>query len=175
MSELSTENRASSLPDRWIGKIFDEMQAMYGSKFTDMWKGIEPLAIRSTWAMTLAGFTARPECLKAALCACDERPWPPTLPEFLGLCRDAAKRVGSQHLALPAPEIDLEASGLRAKELAGAVKKTDAYDWLGWAKKLRTRYLGGERLLPVQIDMASEALGESWSLNSVEITERLAA
>lgn len=32
-----------------------------------------------------------------------------------------------------------------------------------WAHKLRSRYLAGERLLMVQVSMASDALGERWT------------
>lgn len=32
-----------------------------------------------------------------------------------------------------------------------------------WARRLRVRYLSGDRLIPVLISMASEALGETWS------------
>lgn len=31
-----------------------------------------------------------------------------------------------------------------------------------WAHKLRTRWLGGEKLLPIQVEMASGALEERW-------------
>ena len=48
----------------------------------------------------IAGFQDRPEAIKAALDALDDKPFPPTLPEFLRACRDAAKRVGTKHFAL---------------------------------------------------------------------------
>ncbi len=174
MTETSPAN-VRVLPDAWIERLFGRLEGLYGAKFHDAWRGTDTENVKRTWAEKLGGFAGRPEALKAALDACDDKPWPPTLPEFIGLCRDAAKRAGPAYVALPAPEIDQAEAARRVEQAAAAVKKPDAYDWLGWAKKLRTRYLGGERLLPVQIDMASSVLGETWSLNSVEITERLAA
>lgn len=163
------------LPDSWIERLFGRLEGLYGAKFHDAWRGTDTENVKRTWAEKLGGFADRPEALKAALDACDDKPWPPTLPEFIGLCRDAAKRTGPGYVALPAPEIDPAETARRIERVAAAVKKPAAYDWLRWAKTLRARYLGGERLLPIQIDMASSALGEVWSLNSIEITERTAA
>ena len=168
-------NAVSMLPDLWVDRLFGRLEGLYGAKFHDLWRGSDIENVKRTWAEKLGGFADRPEALKAALDACDDKPWPPTLPEFIGLCRDAAKRTGVAYISLPAPEIDQAEAARRIEQVAAAVKKPDAYDWLRWAKTLRTRYLGGERLLPVQIDMASAALGETWSLNSIEVTERLAA
>ena len=37
-----------------------------------------------------------------------------------------------------------------------------------WAERLRTRYLAGERLLPIQVQLASEALEEVWEGGAVK-------
>ncbi len=37
-----------------------------------------------------------------------------------------------------------------------------------WAERLRTRYLAGERLLPIQVQLASEALWEVWECGAVK-------
>ncbi len=164
------------LPDAWIERLFGRLEGLYGAKFHDAWRGTDTENVKRTWAEKLGGFADRPEALKAALDACDDKPWPPTLPEFIGLCRDAAKRTGPGYVALPAPDITPERAEVRRSEAAALADKLREFaPSTEWAKKLRARYLGGERLLPVQIGMASSVLGETWSLNSVEITERLAA
>jgi hypothetical protein len=64
----------------------------------------------------LGGFADQPKAIKAALDACDERPFPPTLPEFLTLCRDAGRRIRDDKPALPyRPTAEEEA---KAKEAA---------------------------------------------------------
>lgn len=163
MSVSLVENQSSSLTDRWVGRVFDEMQATYGNRFADMWSGTNPAAIRATWGRKLAGFTDRPACLEAALAALDDKPWPPSLPEFISLCRDAARRLGTQPLALPAPEINPGQSARRIEHVAATMKMPDTYDWRGWAKRLRARHAAGERLLPVQICLAAAALEEHWT------------
>lgn len=73
------------LPATWVSKLIAKMQVMYGAKFTQQWAGIPPEVLQSEWAEELAGFTG-PE-LARGLAACRERTFPPTLPEFMVLCR----------------------------------------------------------------------------------------
>lgn len=123
-----------ALPERWIEGLFDRMAAMYGSKFADLWRGTEPAKVRAMWAEKLAGFADQPKAIKAALDALDERPFPPTLPEFLQLCREAAKRFGTSQPALPFkadPEKAKAAAGRLMQHLKG---KTEDYDPLTWAR-----------------------------------------
>jgi hypothetical protein len=58
---------------------------MYGQKFTDQWRGVDPTYLKTVWAEELASYSA--DEIKRGLSACRTRPWPPTLPEFLTLCR----------------------------------------------------------------------------------------
>lgn len=50
-----------------------------------MWKGTDLSVVKTTWAEALSGFTVRE--VRTGLESCRVRPWPPTLPEFLLLCR----------------------------------------------------------------------------------------
>lgn len=58
---------------------------MYGAKFADAWRDVPDAVVKATWADALAGFTA--DEIKAGLNGCLQREWPPTLPEFIKLCR----------------------------------------------------------------------------------------
>ncbi len=75
----------SPLPAAWVAKLIAKMQVMYGAKFTQQWAGIPPEVLQSEWAEELAGFTGAE--LARGLAACRERTFPPTLPEFMVLCR----------------------------------------------------------------------------------------
>ena len=88
------------LPESWITKIFSHFEALYGSKFHDAWKGTDLANVKQVWAEKLGGFKDKPQAIKSALDSLDDKPWPPTLPEFLHLCRDAAKREAPKVLAL---------------------------------------------------------------------------
>jgi hypothetical protein len=155
---------ANSLPTVWVDRIFSHLSAMYGSKFAQMWQGTNLPDVKAMWAEKLGGFGDKPEAIKQALSSFDEEPWPPTLPDFIQACRIAAKRIQPELAALPAPMTADHAAKLIAEIHAKApVRKTETYDTKGWAKKIRSGYLAGNHMLPIQIAMASEALGESWS------------
>ena len=84
------------LPDTWVQRIFSVMQAHYGVRWLNMWKINQPLPdgqdaglvnAMNVWGEKLAGFENSPETFKRALeCLPAE---PPTLPQFLELCRHA--------------------------------------------------------------------------------------
>lgn len=93
-----------SLPDKWIDRLFSVMGAIYGSKFADMWAGTDPEIMKQVWGDKLSGFAHRPDIIRGALDDLDSMAWPPTLPEFVGMCRSRAKRMGTAEFALPAPE-----------------------------------------------------------------------
>lgn len=65
--------------------VVSELRLMYGSRFAQQWEGLTPKALRDSWDQKLAGLS-EPE-VRQALVACLTREWPPTLPEFLRLCR----------------------------------------------------------------------------------------
>lgn len=76
---------STALPNAWIDRIFERLLAMYGRKFADMWACVEMAALKDTWAAALGDL--KPEEISKGLGACLTRDWPPTLPEFRGLCR----------------------------------------------------------------------------------------
>ena len=99
-SATSPESHSGS-SERGIDRLFSEMASMYGAKFADLWRGTDIEKVKEKWVEKLRGFVEHPGVIQKALDALDERPFPPTLPEFLILCREAARRVGPR---LPAIE-----------------------------------------------------------------------
>ena len=110
------------LPASWVDRIFAYMSGMYGRKFSDMWEGTDLAVVKSLWAEKLGGFEDKPEAIKQALDALEDKPWPPTLPEFLALCRDAAKRMTVKPLALEHKFTEEEMAANRAR-VAGLVSR----------------------------------------------------
>jgi len=88
MDELQNATSAglpTSLPDSWIERIFRRMENFYGAKWVDSLGGIDRERVKQAWAEELAGFEV--DELKAGLDAIRSRVWPPSLPEFMLLCR----------------------------------------------------------------------------------------
>ena len=179
---MTTTPSKEPLPDSWVERIFQRMQGLYGSLWVDRWRSGEKverggqlfdsglLNAKATWAMELGGFSDQPERIARALESCRHRNMPPTLPEFIDLCR---QQVAEQAKALPPPTPDAERRQ-RNIESAAAVKVGSVGN-LQWAERLRTRYLAGERLLPIQVQLASEALGEVWEGGAEGRTSRARA
>lgn len=123
------------LPDSWVERIFDRMQGLYGSLWLDRWRSGETveqggvrfdrglLLAKATWAEEMAGFASMPERISKALDACRHRNMPPSLPEFLDLCR---QQHGDMPKALPAPQMTAEQVAPHVAALARKVAKPNA-------------------------------------------------
>ena len=61
------------------------MQGMYGARFLDAWRGVDIDDMHAVWGNKLAKYTAAE--VTTGIHACETLKWPPTLPEFLALCR----------------------------------------------------------------------------------------
>lgn len=71
------------LPNSWVDKLFQELYVCYGKKFLDMWPDLE--AAKVGWSHKLADLSG--DELRRGYQALASRDWPPTLPEFRGMCR----------------------------------------------------------------------------------------
>ncbi len=123
MNELSRAHQNSFpekriLPEAWIDRIFARMEAAYGSLFLDRWRGCDIIEVKKVWAEELRSFSDYPECFGGALKAMiDECKFPPTLPEFVSLCRKWYS-VPANPLMLKAPSpLSKEEAAQRMAEL----------------------------------------------------------
>lgn len=73
------------LPMPWVKKLFQRLAAMYGNKLGQMWGAVPESEMQAIWAEDLAGFSG--DEISKGLQACKQREWPPTLPEFIRMCR----------------------------------------------------------------------------------------
>ncbi|WP_261534471.1 hypothetical protein [Burkholderia multivorans] len=91
MTEPSTFKRPDwpldALPQHWVEALFSKMAAFYGSRFASMWNGVNVVEVQRAWAIEL-GKLSRDQ-LKAGSDNLTALPKPPTLPEFVALCRQA--------------------------------------------------------------------------------------
>lgn len=75
------------MQSKLIERLFARFSGMYGSKFADLWRGCDLSSVKSVWIEDLSGFSVAE--LTAGVEACKTRTFPPTLPEFVSLCRPA--------------------------------------------------------------------------------------
>lgn len=68
-----------------VEALFAEFEALYGSRFADMWRHTDVARMKSLWARALSGFSVGE--IRTGLAGCRDLSWPPSLPEFMVLCR----------------------------------------------------------------------------------------
>lgn len=65
--------------------VVSELHLLYGARFKQQWQGLSPRELRESWDNQLGSLSERE--VRVGLVACLSREWPPTIPEFLRLCR----------------------------------------------------------------------------------------
>ena len=150
---MNMQNRESStqrqpLPERYVAKIFQELQGNYGSRFLNQWKTgqiieggehhgkdagiVNAMAI---WGKKLAGFIDHPECIRRVL---DRLPNdPPSLPQFVELCRAAPSNDAPALPYKPTPE-DHQRMVEAARAAKRAVERADLDKVEFWATHPRS-------------------------------------
>lgn len=111
------------LPSAWVDRLFSRLAAFYGSqKLATMWVDADMAEVKAVWAEQLGRF--EPASISAALQRLIDsgNQWPPTLPEFVELCRQAAvgRQQAQRYDALPAPgnaRTDAETAKRKVAEL----------------------------------------------------------
>ena len=163
---MNAQSTSRTLPVSWVDRLFDRMQGFYGSLWVDRWRSGELdangrdrglLNAKATWCVELGGFVDQSERIQKAIEACRSCKLPPTLPEFMELCRQASPNVV---LALPAPKVSQEVARERVAQLEAGVSKITGMagrDHKKWARDI----LAAPKNYPaVSVRMAREALGK---------------
>ena len=131
--------QSTHLPASWVESLFGKLAALYGDQFLRKWEHVPKADLLQTWAEGLGPYADDGEHrgmrLKWALSQLrDNNPFPPSLPEFIALVRQAPR---PEVPALPAPKVAPEVAHQRADEMAQAVKRITSKqrDYLDWAKR----------------------------------------
>jgi len=133
--------RPSVLPDTWIERLFQKFEDFYGAKWAAQYGDFPRDRVKRTWAEELGGFSG--EAIAKALDAQKSGKFPPTLPEFIDLCREAARRVGTATAPAlthkPTTE-ELEHQRAMAKRLGDAIGAGKIHDGIDqhWATHPRS-------------------------------------
>lgn len=112
MNQLTNATSPASvpaLPDEWAERIFQRMENFYLSKWVDSFGSIPRQRVKQAWSEELAGYSAQE--IKRGLEACRTKIWPPSLPEFMLLCRPVADAKTEWAEACEQMRIRLEGKG----------------------------------------------------------------
>jgi hypothetical protein len=88
---------AGAIPQTWVESLFKKMAFTYGTRFADQWRGIDPVGVKRHWAEAL-GVLTKDELTRGVM-SLGTRDWPPTLPEFLKLCKPVVDPIAAYHEA----------------------------------------------------------------------------
>jgi hypothetical protein len=118
------------LPDSWILKIFNTMQAHYGTRWMNMWKLGQTLPngldvgmanAMDTWAIKLGSYEDNPEALKKVM---QNLPLdPPSLPQFMDLLKHCYVPQNNLQLSDDLTEEQKQINKQRIKEILNTVCK----------------------------------------------------
>jgi hypothetical protein len=150
-------NGLSTLPPpEWIERIFLRFQTLYGNRAATMWADIPKAELIATWRDYLDGFSG--DDLRNAIEAMGRAytEFPPTLPQFVNLCKDARNRRTQTTLALPEPR------GPIPPELGAIVHgfgTPGRGDCKAWARKILEESAAGRVYPSISIEFAKEAFG----------------
>lgn len=147
-----------SLPVKAIDRLFERLALTYGAAWVRQWEGLDMNDIKAMWAHELSGFSGRLEVIAWALENLPERC--PNVIEFRNLCREAPR---PQAMPLPEPPADPERvraelaklGHVPASQRAGV---TANVDHKAWAKRIIARHESGEKVRPISLRFAREAL-----------------
>lgn len=154
------------LPFRAVERLFDRLALTYGAEWSGKWRDVDEVALKSMWAHEFSQFEDRLPAIGWALE--NLPPKCPNLIEFKLLCRQAPREMLVQ---LDAPKadrsiVDAEMAKIAATAIRSSSNPEQRGDPLAWAKRLKARHDGGEKLGHYQIFCYRKALG---------IEQRLAA
>jgi hypothetical protein len=149
-----------SLPLQAIDRIFARLGAAYGRQFLDLYADIDPADVKTAWCHELSAFGSQ-AALRRIAWALDNLPdRAPNAPQFRQLCMQAKL---PEPPPLPMPPANPERMRAELEKL-GHVEKTKRmsantrFDHKAWAKSLIARDSAGERVRPISLRFAKEAL-----------------
>jgi hypothetical protein len=88
---------ADGVPESWVNELFKRMSRMWGNTFVDKWPQDDLRGVKTQWAKGL--YRLSPAELKAGVDALLTLKFPPSLPEFYGLCKQMRLHV------MPSPDL----------------------------------------------------------------------
>lgn len=102
-----------ALPLTWINALFEKFETYYGADFSRKWGQVRDIdKLKQEWGEKLFPFDR--DILRMALDYCAENvPKPPSLPEFVGICK--AMKPAREHVQyLPPPTFEKTEVGMKA-------------------------------------------------------------
>lgn len=170
-SESGEEWPKDAAPQHWVSALFEKMARMWGNRFLDAWRDTDLAGVKVEWGKALRRLSSAE--LKAGVDALLTLKFPPTLPEFYGLCKQMRlHEMPSSSLLTDQTRADVEvvaANIARMREALAPLTQSREIT-AEWASKLlmRSESLSGKPLSYEVIRCASDAISSSAGRRVVE-------
>jgi len=146
-----------SLPTKAIDRLFERLAATYGAGWTRQWADVPMSDVKAAWAHELSTFAQSLHRIAWAL-----ENLPPKCPnviEFKHLCRQAPAPEAPR---IPEPKADPERVKAELAKLghvsSAARAPVSHVDHRAWARIILARHEAGDKLSPISVRFAKEAL-----------------
>ena len=144
-----------SLPATWTDKIFAKLTLAYGRDFLGRWEGVDLCDVKTDWSHELSGFEDHPEAIAYALANLPQKPL--TVIEFRAIARRAPVPEAPR---LEAPKADpVKVAAEIAKQTGLKSAFAPKHNPKEWAESIVERAAAGEKIKPITLRFAREALG----------------
>ena len=144
-----------SLPLKAIDRLFERLAATYGNEWTHRWSGQDEAKVKTMWAHELSVYAKHLEHIAWALENLPPRA--PNVIEFKNLCRQSPRRDDVP--MLPEPKADPERVKAEFAKLAHVRTATSCgHDYKAWARRLVAMDAAGDKVRPLCLRMARDAL-----------------
>ena len=145
-----------SLSAKAIDRLFQRLAATYGASWTRQWADVPINDAKSAWGHELAGFANHLDAMAWALENLPARC--PNVIEFKNLCRQAPEKETPR---LPEPKANparLKAELAKLGEVKQEIVSKSNFDHKAWARRILSEHQQGNRLRPICLRFAQEAL-----------------
>lgn len=118
-----------------IDRLFLRMASFYGKHWLDMWADIPLESVKAEWQAKLDGMSSK-IVFKAVDYCSNNLKFPPTLPEFVLLCK--ANTPSEINKALPRhfTEAEIAKNHERLEKVSKDLSSTSKTDYKDWAKRI---------------------------------------
>lgn len=146
------------LPIEAVDRLIERLHATYGVQWIREWEGLSPAAVKSLWAAELEALSSPAGMKRIAWAVANLPERVPNAITFKRLCYQAP---ATEDLQLPAPGASPERVAAELAKLGPIARKPSrtAPGNKDWAHRFIARHDAGEKIRPLYLKWAREALG----------------
>lgn len=112
------------------------MASFYGKHWIDMWSDVPVDSVKAEWSSKLSGMSSK-TVFKAVDYCSDNLRFPPTLPEFVQLCKANTPQEINTAISRHFTKEEMKENHDRMLKISSEmVAKKDTTDYMAWAKRI---------------------------------------